>query len=477
MTLKKMACSLAFNSLKLRIRNQKMATKMKRIYLLISLLMALCFHEISAQVKKWTLEDCINYAVANNIGLQRQKLQSESSEVNLLKSKLDILPTLNLGSNANVGFGRSINPVTNLITFKQNLSNSYSLSSNLDIFNGFTTLNTIAANKFLVKAGVESEKIARNTLIIDILSQYYQVLYAKGLEDASKMQADLSEKQLFRILKMVETGKEALSRQYEMESRLSTDKLAYTVAHNSANQALTTLRQMLQLDPGTEFDLLYPDLDKLLVTDNRYAPDSIYTIASQILPRLKAIDFELKANKKQYAASKGTAAPRLSAGGSIYTGYYKVMSETDIEQDPFSTQLKNNNSQAVYVSLNIPLFNNYSAGRNIKLARIRMDDAALRLEQEKNNLYMEIENACLNYNRGKDEFSAAAANLDFNKKSFSAVEKKFESGLVDVTDYSAAKTTLFTAETEALRTKLQLLIRKLTIDLYSTGEYQNIVNF
>ena len=150
-----------------------------------------------------------------------------------LKSKLDILPTLNLGSDANVGFGRSINPVTNLITFKQNLSNSYSLNSNLDLFNGFTTLNTIAANKFLLKAGVESEKIARNTLIIDILGQYYQVLYAKGLEDASKMQADLSEKQLFRILKMVETGKEALSRQYEMESRFSADKLAYTVAHNS----------------------------------------------------------------------------------------------------------------------------------------------------------------------------------------------------------------------------------------------------
>jgi outer membrane protein len=450
---------------------------MKRNKLILALFLILCFQEISAQVKKWTLEDCINYAVANNIGLQRQRLQSESSEVNLLKSKLDVLPTLNLGSNANVGFGRSINPVTNLITFKQNLSNSYSLSSNLDIFNGFTTLNTIAANKFLLKAGVESEKIARNTLVIEILSQYYQVLYAKGLEDASKMQADLSEKQLFRILKMVETGKEALSRQYEMESRFSADKLAYTVAHNSANQALTTLRQMLQLDPGSDFELLLPDLDKLLITDLEYAPDSIYAIASQILPRLKAIDFELKANKKQYAASKGTAAPRLSAGGSIYTGYYKVMSETDIEQDPFATQLKNNNSQAVYVSLNIPLFNNYSAGRNIKLARIRMDDAALRLEQEKNNLYMEIENACLDYNRGKDEFSAAAANLDFNRKSFSAVEKKFESGLVDVTDYSAAKTTLFTAETEALRTKLQLLIRKLTIDLYSTGEYQNIVNF
>ena len=119
------------------------------------------YQEMSAQSKKWTLEDCINYAVANNIELQRKKLLTESAEVNLLKSKLNVLPSLNFGSDANVGFGRSINPVTNLITFKQNLSNSYSLNTNVDLFNGFATINTIAANKFLLKAGVETEKIAQ----------------------------------------------------------------------------------------------------------------------------------------------------------------------------------------------------------------------------------------------------------------------------------------------------------------------------
>lgn len=449
---------------------------MKRTIWIITLGLIL-FQGMSAQSKKWTLEDCINYAVANNIELQRKKLQSESAEANFLKSKLTVLPSLNFGSDANVGFGRSINPVTNLITFKQNLSNSFSLNSNIDLFNGFATLNTISANKFLLKAGVESEKIARNTLIINILGQYYLVLYRKGLEDASKMQADLSETQLFRILKMVETGKEAISKQYEMESRFSGDKLAYTVAQNNANQAVTTLKQMLQLDPGTEFDVLIPDLDNMLIADIVYKPDSIYTIASKVLPRLREIEFELRANRKLYSASKGYIAPRLSAGAAIFTGYYKVMNEIDVDQASYSTQLKNNNSQAVYLSLNIPLFNNYTTGRNIKLARIRMDDTALRLELEKNNLYTEIENACLDFNRGKDEFYAANSNLDFNKKSFNAVEKKFESGLVDVTDYSAAKTTLFTAETEALRTKLQLLIRKLTIDLYSTGEYENIINY
>ena len=449
---------------------------MERIKIIVTLFLILGSGEISAQGKKWTLEDCINYAVTNNIGLQRQRLQTQSAEINLTKSKMDVLPSLNFGSDARVGFGRSIDPVTNLITFKQNLSNSYSINSNIRLFNGFATLNTIAANKFMLNAGLEAEKITKNTLIVDIMGQYYQVLYSKGLENASKMQLDLSEKQLFRILKMVETGKEALSRQYEIESQVSADKLAYTIAQNSASQALTTLKQILQLEPGSEFDILMPDLNNMLITDSNFSTDSVYNIASRTLPRLKAIEFELDASKKQVAVARGNLAPSLSVGGAVFTGYYKVITDGAADQVSFASQLKNNNSQAVFLSLDIPIFNNYSTGKNIKLARIRRDDTALRLELEKNNLYTEIENACLNFNRGKDEFAAAGANFEYNKKSFNTVEKKFESGLVDVTDYSAAKTTLFKAETEALRTKLQLLIRKLTIQFYSTGEYENVIN-
>jgi outer membrane protein TolC len=449
---------------------------MNRIIRIMILFLITGFGKTTAQeVKKWTLQDCINYAVENNIGLQRQMLQTESAEADFLKAKMNMLPSLNFGSDAQVGFGRSIDPVTNLITFEQNLSNSYSLSTSFQLFSGFAALNTVSANKFMVKAGIETGKVYRNTLIVNILGAYYQVMYAKGLEDAAKMQLELSEKQLFRIQKMVETGKEALSKQFEMESRASEDKLSYTIAKNSASQALTSLKQMLQLEPGTEFEIVMPDLDNTLITDDIFKVDSVYNIASQTLPRLKAINYELIASRRQVAAAKGNIAPRLSGGGAMYTGFYKITSKDAPEQDPFSTQLKNNNSQALYVSLDIPIFNNYTIGRNIKLAKLRRSDAELKLELEKNSLYTEIENACLNYNRGKDEFTAAIANFEFNKKSFDAVEKKFEAGLVDVTDYSAAKTTLFRAETEALRTKLQLLIRKLTIQFYSTGEYEKIL--
>jgi outer membrane protein len=136
----------------------------------------------------------------------------------------------------------------------------------------------------MLKAGLETEKVNRNTLVVDILGIYYQVLYAKGLEDAAKMQLELSEKQLFRITKMVETGKEALSKQYELQSRASEDRLSYTIARNTTSQAVTSLKQLLQLEPGTEFDILMPDLNNTLITDDNYNVDSVYNISSQTLP-------------------------------------------------------------------------------------------------------------------------------------------------------------------------------------------------
>lgn len=448
---------------------------MKRLQLILTILI-FGFSAASAQEQKWTLEDCINYAVKNNIGLQRQKLLTQSKEADLLASRMNLLPDLNAGSNLQLANGRSIDQ-SNAIVFNKNLTNTVGIASNLVIFNGFYEINTIGAYKFMLKSGLEFEKIVRNTLIGDILGQYYQVLYTRGLENASKMQLDLSEKQLFRITKMVETGKEALSKQLEIQSQASADKLSYTIAYNTASQAVTTLKQMLQLEPGIEFDIEIPDLNNTIITDASFSTDSIYNLAAQNLPRLKEIEYELMASKKQIAAARGNIAPRLVAGGQVGSYYYNVLNaDPGVTQNSYSRQINGNMSQQVTLSLNIPLFNNLNNYKNIKIAKIRKNDNELRLELEKNLLYTDVENACLNYNRGKDEFSAATANYYYNTKSFDAVEKKFESGLVNVTDYSLAKTTLFKAETEALRTKLQLLIRKLTIQFYSTGDYVDLVN-
>ncbi|HEX2970451.1 MAG TPA: TolC family protein [Bacteroidales bacterium] len=445
---------------------------MKRHLLIATIILINGFTLLNGQEKKWTLEECINYAVSNNLNLQRQRLQTDITRADLLRSKMGLLPSINAGSQARMDFGRSVDYRTNLITFNQNFQNSYYISSGITLFSGFTALNTVSANSFMLKAGIETEKVKRNSLIIDILGQYYSVIYSKGLEDASKMQLENSEEQLKRITKMVETGKEALSKQYEMESRVSTDRLDYTVARNTASKALTSLRQMLQIDPGSEFDVVVPELSAIVIPDESFDADSIYNIASEVLPALKAIEYQLKANKRQLAAAKGGVLPNLSLDGGIYTGFAKVIGADSTIA--FSDQIKDNNSQQVTLSLNIPIFNNYVTGRSIRVARLRRDETAVMLELEKNSLYTQIENACLDYNTGKDEFLAAQSNLEFNRKSFEAVEKKFESGLLDVTVYSTARTTLFQAEMEALRTRLQLMIRRMSIQFYSTGEYEAI---
>ena len=153
---------------------------MKKQIPILTLILILYSGEISAQENKWTLQDCINYAITNNIGLQRQRLMTLSADVNLLTSKMNVLPSINLASDVQIGFGRSIDPTSNLVTFSQNLLNSFYVSSNIELFSGFAKLNTIAANKFMLSAGLETEKIARNTLIVDLMGQYYQVFTPGG---------------------------------------------------------------------------------------------------------------------------------------------------------------------------------------------------------------------------------------------------------------------------------------------------------
>ncbi|MFN8242325.1 MAG: TolC family protein [Bacteroidales bacterium] len=424
----------------------------------------------------WTLDDCINYAVENNLQIKRQGLRTESRRVDLEKSKFDLLPGIGFESEGNMGFGRSIDPVTNLITFEKNMSNSYSLTTSLTLFSGFSAINTMEANRYMLKAGIEEEKTAVNALVIDIMTAYYQVLYTNGMMNSALLQLEQSEKQLFRIAKNVDAGREAVSTRYQMESKTSEDRLSYTISRNDYNQAVTSLKQILQLTPATGFILEIPDQVNTLNVKENFRADSIFTIASGVLPRLKAIEYELLASRKQVSIARGGFSPKISIGAGVFTGYYETIGTGVVGQKSFKEQIKDNNSQAIYARLQIPIFNNFYNARNIKLAKIRKADNEYRLEIEKNSLFTDVDNACMSYNRSCDEYVAALDNLGFNKKSFEVIRMKFEAGLVDITDYSSASVNLAKAEAEVIRTRLQLLIRRMIIKLYTTGDYKSLIN-
>ena len=175
---------------------------------------------------------------------------------------------------------------------------------------------------------------------------------------------------------------------------------------------LPTLKQMLQLEPGTEFDVMMPDLNNILITDESFSTDSVYNLASQVLPRLKEIEFELKLRKNRLQLQKEILLQVFPLVGSFLQDIMTLNFMILLRRSSYQQQMKDNFAQQVGVSLRLPIFNNYAyCKKSSNLPKLKRTITELRLEQEKNNLYTEIENACLNYNRGKRRIYSCQSKL------------------------------------------------------------------
>ncbi|HCC70283.1 MAG TPA: hypothetical protein DEQ09_03910 [Bacteroidales bacterium] len=419
---------------------------------------------------KWTLEECLSYAEENNIALKRSKVTTDKRKSDLLTRKLEMLPDVFLQSDGYMNFGRSVDPETNTITFNQNITNTYYLGTNLDIFKGFAQLNRISAARYLHLSGRQAEEQQKNLLALDIVNAYYNTQMAKGTVKSAVEQVEVSRKQLHKTEVLVETGAESKTTLLEIQSQLSNDRLLLSQAKTNAGIALEELRLLLQLEPGIPFDIA-ENTDVIIVRINEAIDaDSVYNFSKELLPRIKTLELQTDARKKELAASKGFLLPAISMFATWRTGYYDAMVAGE-DPTPFSDQISNNTNQYVGISLNIPLFNNWYNRNNIRKAKLDLNDSELQLQLEKNALYNEVSKACFELISVKDEYLSAVDNLEFNKLSFEAVEKKFETGLASATEFAEAKRSLFAAEINLMSAELQYKLKEMTVNFYITGRW------
>jgi outer membrane protein len=174
--------------------------------------------------------------------------------------------------------------------------------------------------------------------------------------------------------------------------------------------------------------------------------------------------------QKELSVARGLSVPELSMYAGWRTGYYDAMISGE-DPTPFIDQVRNNTNQNIGLSLNIPLFNNWYNRNNVKQARLDLKDAELQLEHEKNALYNEVSKACFELVSVKDEYLSAADNLEYNKLSFEAVSKKFDTGLASATEFAEAKKSLFAAEINLLSAELQYMLKEMTVKFFMTGEW------
>ncbi len=444
---------------------------LRYIIITISVLVLVTTGEQSLSAQdKWTLEECIAYAEENNIALKRSSVITDKRKSDLLTRRMELLPDLSLQSQGSMNFGRSVDPETNTITFNKNITNYYYLGTGLTLFNGFAQLNRISAARYLHLSGEQAEEQQKNLLILDIVNAYYRSLMAKGTVKSAAEQVEVSRQQLHNTEVLVETGAESMTTLLEIQSQLSYDKLLLTQAITNAGITIEDLRLLLQLEPGVPFDIEEKSDLIIVETDDLSDTDSIYKNSVNVLPRIKTLELQTSARKKQLAAAKGLSMPELDMFAGWRTGYYDAMVPGE-DPIPFADQLRNNTNQYVGVSLNIPIFNNWYNRNNIKQAKLDLLDSELELHQEKNALYNEISQACFELISVKDEYLSAVDNLEFNKLSFEAVNKKFETGLASATEFAEAKEALFAAEVNLLSSKLQYKLKEMTVNFYMTGKW------
>lgn len=419
--------------------------------------------------ESWSLDDCISYAIRNNISVKRAGVTIEQADINLTEQKALRLPSLSISSSASINYGRSISPEDNIITFDPNFYNRYGLASSLNLFNGFAQTNRIAAFRFLSGMTRFQAEQDKNRLAMDVATQYYQVLIARGISEAASGNYDLAVEQYDRVRALVDAGREAKSLLQEIRSQVSGAKLLLTRARNDEVLAIEELRTLLNIEAGSSFDVGSRENNLIsVVSPDTITADEIYLSALQLMPGMEALRAKCAAREKELSAARGALYPSVSLYAGWQTTYFNAMKSSS-ETLPFRDQLRNNNNPYFGLSLSIPLFNRWNNMSNLKRAKLNLADSEYELEQEVEFLKKEISRALLELETLEEEYYSLSENLKFCEESFFAVESRFFVGLANASELSEATNKLLTARTELLRVSLQYSLKSYTMKLYNTG--------
>ncbi|HOP03499.1 MAG TPA: TolC family protein [Tenuifilaceae bacterium] len=414
----------------------------------------------------WSLEQCINYAFENNIQIKQQSLNVELSENQLLRAKYSAYPSLNASANHNYSFGRTTNFITNQKERSDIQSTSFSVSSQVNLFNGFQTSNTKKQEAINLQASISDVEKLKNSIALNIAAAYLQILFNEELVETNRKQFDLSSLQLERTRVMVQAGSLPEGNLLEIEAQLASDELQLVNAQNQLDLAILNLVQMLDLENTEGFSIQRPSLDGFNESLPSDSPMNIFNTAQENLPQIMSASLRLSSAEKGVLIAKGARSPRLSFGASYGTGAQKVLSNTAISMDPFMDQVKDNANTNVGLSLTIPIFNGFQVKTAISNSLINLDNARLSLEYEKLLLYKDIQQAFADAIAAFKKFNATEKNLNALGEAFRYSEQKFNLGLVTSFDYTTAKTRLAKAETDLLQAKYEYIFKTKILDFY-----------
>ncbi|MDT0538619.1 MULTISPECIES: TolC family protein [Croceitalea] len=443
---------------------------LKKIFFILSF--ASWFTTIAQQV--WSLEECVDYAIENNLQLNDFEYTEQSNKETYRQSVRNLLPNINGYADYNISFGRQVNPNDNSISNTEFFSNNYSISGSFDVFQGFQKINSIKASKFLYRAAKEESVQQKYLLAFRVMRAFYDIQFIEGLIIISEEQVEISKTNFELVKKQIEVGLMAGADLYEAESLLLADELLLTQNNNRLAAAKLTLIQAMNLKGETDI-LIRPEIENSEKEENlKMTSDSVFNTAMTFIPLIKAQELRVKAAKKQVAIARGNLAPSIAIQGGYGTGYFETITDTLGVTIPFRSQFRDNTNQFVGVSLNVPISNGWSGRSRIKQQKIALARAKNNFEIQEQELYQLIQQLVQEYNALNTEVLQTAKRSNSQELAFEIAQKRYEKGLINAIELGRAKTLFATAQNENLQVRLRLKVNKSTLDFYNNLSIFNI---
>jgi outer membrane protein len=418
--------------------------------------------------KQWTMQECIDYAMQNNITLQKARLSQQSATEDIKGSKGALLPTVSASANQSLGYrpwqstGSTTvtNGMVNTKVDKTYLNGSYGVNAQWTVWNGNKNTNNVKLNKLSVQQAELQVAETANSIQERIAQLYVQILYLDESIKVSKASLETSQKNEERGKEMVEVGKMSKADLAQLTAQRASDEYnVVDVQAQIANYKLQ-LKQLLELTGEDEFDVVIPQ-----TTDDQALADiptlqNVYQQALLSRPEIESSKLAIESSDLNVKIAKAGWLPSLSLSGSFST------STNSLSSNGWSNQMKTNFSSQAGLTLSVPLFDGRQTRTSVNKAKIQRQQAQLDLQDQQKTLYQTIEGYWLDANTNQQRFRAAQTTVESEQQSYDLLAEKFNLGLTNIIELMNGKDKLLSAQQNRLQSKYQTILNQQLLRFY-----------
>ena len=412
--------------------------------------------------KIWRLKDCIDYALKNNILIKQSKLNTEISKSDEKFSKLNLLPRINSNGRFNRNQGRSIDPFSNSFIEQVNSNMNFSYNSDIVLFNGFSKINQIKKSKNSIKINEYETENIKNNLISNIALNYLQILFNIELCNLANNQLDLSLEQELRLSNLYNEGLISYGDLLNIQSQIALDEKQITDSKNQLQLSKLQLAQLLELDDFMQLNIIFDSISipPVILIDDL---ENDYKIALKNQSLIKSGNLKIINSKIDHKIAKSNIYPSLSVGFSAGT----IFSDNVSYLFSFWDQIRNNRNSVIYLSLNIPIFNNWINKNNIQKSKINIENTILSVQTDKNNLKQNMQIAFNDQLSAYKNYIASEKVLISNQEEYNYIIEKYELGIVNSFEFNQIKNKLINSKSDLLQAKYDFIFKIQLYKFYS----------